>query len=216
MVDRDEIRRSYDELAGTYADHRSENPPAVTFVDDLLAELPTEPRILDAGCGQGEPILAAFADRVGSTGLDFSREQLRRARQTVPGAGLVQGDLTTLPIADDTFDAILSFWSLIHLPETDASDTIAEFARILRPGGHLIVNEGVDEWTGTNPDWLDSGVEMQWHLSGEAAMREHLQHAGFSITDSWYGFDPLEEDAPDEDDADPPWVYLRATLDGEE
>lgn len=223
MVDRDDVRSSYDELAGTYADHRSDNPPAVAFMADLLADLPDDARVLDAGCGQGEPVLSAVGDGVERTGLDFSREQLVRARRTVPGAGLVQGDLTDLPFADGTFDAVLSFWSLIHLTETDTRDATAEFARVLRPGGHLVVNEGVDEWTGRNPDWLDTGVEMQWHLSGEAALREHLQRAGFSITDTWYGYDTLEDDAPDgeddadeDDDADPPWVYLQATVDGED
>ncbi|NIS29986.1 MAG: methyltransferase type 11, partial [Actinobacteria bacterium] len=54
-------------------------------------------------------------------------------------------------------------------------------ARELRPGGRLLVSEGADEWVGDNPDWLDTGVRMEWAVAGADATRAQLRAAGFEV-----------------------------------
>ncbi|WP_121821355.1 class I SAM-dependent methyltransferase [Halostella salina] len=195
MTDRHAVREGYDELAETYAAERSDDETLGTsLVEDLLADLPTEARLLDAGCGGGEPVLARAGER--AVGLDFSGKQLELAAANVPVAPLVQGDMTALPFRDDAFDAVTAIHSLIHVPLDDHQRVIGEFARVLRLGGRLLVSEGHGRWQGRNPGWLDSGAAMEWDIAGAEATREQLRAAGFQLRDQWAVADTLaDEDA---------------------
>ncbi|WP_276272658.1 class I SAM-dependent methyltransferase [Haloarcula litorea] len=208
MVEKDAVRRSYDELADAYAAERDEDDEGMTVLRAFRDGLGAEPRVLDAGCGQGSPVLAELTASATAVGLDFSREQLRRAAENAPDAALSQGDLTRLPLADDAFDAVVAYWSLIHVPLAEHGTVIDEFARVLRPGGRALVCEGASEWVGENPDWLDSGTAMAWEIAGPEATREQLRDAGFRIVEEWGAADSLA----DEDDGEDPWTFFAAAL----
>ena len=201
MTDRDAVRRAYDELAETYASRRSSDPPAA--LDRLVDELPEEARVLDAGCGQGTPVLAAIADFPEAVGLDFSGEQLRLAAENAPDAALVRGDMTSLPFSTNAFDAVAALHSLIHVPLAEHPTVLAEFARVLSPGGLALLTEGSEEWVGENPDWLGSGVEMRWEIAGLEATREDLDRNGFDVLDVRYRRDELA------DGSDKPFLLAR-------
>lgn len=204
MVDKDAVRRGYDDIAETYAAGRSEEGREEELLTEFLAAVPEPARILDAGCGQGTPVLRQLSVSATAVGIDFSREQLELAAENAPGASLLQGDMTKLPVRDGSFDAITAFHSLIHIPIGDHRSVIDEFARVLRADGRILLTEGQEEWRGTNPDWLDSGVEMQWHIAGGEATRNQLETAGFVITNEW----DLTDEADDEH-----WVVFAAQLD---
>ena len=178
---RDDVRRAYDELAETYAAERSTDGSEIELLDELLARLDRGARVLDAGCGQGDPIAKRLAGTVGVVGLDFSRSQLALASAAVPAADFVRGDMTDLAFEDDSFDAVCALYSIIHVPTEEHPETIAEFARVLRPGGHLLLSTGGDAWEGRNPDWLDSGVEMRWSYPDHGETVEQLRGAGFAV-----------------------------------
>ncbi|WP_017596208.1 class I SAM-dependent methyltransferase [Nocardiopsis potens] len=94
---------------------------------------------LDAACGTGRvaELLAGQGYRV--TGVDVSPEMLEGARRRVPGAGFRVGDLYRLPAGDGSADLAVCSLALTHLP--DLGPALAEFARVLRPGGHLVVTD---------------------------------------------------------------------------
>lgn len=100
-------------------------------------------RILDLGCGQGRH-LAAFRDRgLESTGLDLSRPLLRRAREaTADRVPLVQGDMRRVPLADDSFDAVTSFFTSFGYFASRSEDrrVLKEIRRVLRPGGAYLLD----------------------------------------------------------------------------
>lgn len=210
MVEKDEVRRSYDELAEVYADQRTLDEGYRSLLAAFIDGLPAGPTVLDAGSGEGTPGLARVAERGRLVGLDFSREQLRLASADAPTVEPVQGDMTTLPLERSAVDGVVAAYSLIHIPETDHQTVIDEFARVLRPGGRVLLTEGPEEWTGQNPDWLDSGVPMQWHIAGAETTRTQLERAGFSILREIGTGDGLEADASDDDGA--PWISFVATL----
>ena len=99
-------------------------------------------RILDAGCGNGRysRFLLKEADPDAFvTSFDYSQQMLRRARERLRGDRVshVAADLTHLPYADATFDAIICGWVLEHLP--DPRPGLRQLARVLRPGGRLLL-----------------------------------------------------------------------------
>jgi SAM-dependent methyltransferase len=216
MAEKDAVRQGYEELGAAYADQRSAEGRGMDVLSSFLDPISGSARILDAGCGPGRPVLSHLTEEASAVGLDFSDEQLRLAAENAPAAPLVRGDMTTLPFDNGTFDAAVAFWSLIHVPLADHGTVIEEFARVLRPGGRLLVCEGTERWVGENPDWLDSGVGMEWEIAGAEATREQLRNAGFEITDSWGVPETLEDDAGDEadaeDDADDDWTFFAARL----
>lgn len=193
MDERRAVKEGYEAVVEEFDDRMgaetpSELPEPVRRFRD---ELGPEDSLLDVGCGSGRGTLAAAGET--SVGLDISREQLSLAQGRV-SAELVQGDMTTLPFGTDSFDAVSALYSLIHVPLDDHRTALGEFARVLRPGGTLLVTEGGTEWTGANPDWLDSGTEMRWWMAGPDATREDLQACGFELREVWDVPDPLTED----------------------
>jgi SAM-dependent methyltransferase len=92
---------------------------------------------LDAACGTGR--YAAYLARRGHRviGVDSSPDMLALAR--VADANFVQGDVHQLPLADGSVDIVVSALALVHVPSL--APLMAEFARVLRPGGHLVISD---------------------------------------------------------------------------
>src|SRR6185295_11894375 len=76
-------------------------------------------------------------------GVDGSAEMLDRARVRVPTANFARADLHRLPLADDAVDVVVCGLALAHLPAL--APVLAEFARVLRPGGHLVISDAHHE-----------------------------------------------------------------------
>ena len=107
--------------------------------------------ILDAGCGNGRysHFLLSEADADATiTSFDYSQQMLQRARKRLQNSRVTQvaADLTRLPYADTCFDAIVCGWVLEHLP--DPKSGLRELARVLRPGGKLLLLATEDTFTG--------------------------------------------------------------------
>lgn len=107
--------------------------------------------ILDAGCGNGRytRFLLQQADPDALiTGFDYSQGMLQRARERLHSdrATQVAADLTRLPYAGASFDAVICGWVLEHLP--DPRPGLSELARVLRPAGKLLLLATEDTLTG--------------------------------------------------------------------
>ncbi|KRD99979.1 hypothetical protein ASE63_10805 [Bosea sp. Root381] len=112
----------------------------------LLAPL-EERRIVDIGCGRGD-LLNALAERGAKvTGIDPDATALSVARRTAPGAILRQASAERLPFVDAAMHAALFVNSLHHVPIPDMSRALGEAARIVAPGGSVIVVEPLPEGT---------------------------------------------------------------------
>lgn len=96
--------------------------------------------VLDAACGEGygADLLARSARSV--TGVDRAAEAIEHARKRYQRANLdfEVADVTQLPMADDSFDRVVSFETLEHLAEQEA--LLREFRRVLKPDGLLILS----------------------------------------------------------------------------
>ncbi|GIF46623.1 methyltransferase family protein [Asanoa ferruginea] len=124
--------RTYDEPGNPLID--VEEP----VVRELLAGL-APGRAVDAACGTGRHAFSLAAAGHAVVGVDSSPDMLAVARRTVPGALFVRGDARRLPVADGSVDLVTCALALTHLPALEPA--FAEFARVLRPGGHLVTSD---------------------------------------------------------------------------
>jgi len=108
------------------------------FVHAIVDALPVG-TALDAACGTGRHAahLAELGHRV--IGVDASPEMLAIAVAKVPGAAFHRASLTSMPLPDRSVDLAVCALALCHVP--DLVPVFAEFARVLRPGGHLVISD---------------------------------------------------------------------------
>ena len=120
--------------------HQSRLTLAGRFIDRMT--LPVGPRILDVGCGAGGT--TRFLQRYGQVvGIDRSEYSLVHARRKTNGTLLAQADANTLGAVfrAGSFDLITFFNVLYHKWMVDDQAILTAAARLLRPGGHLLLTE---------------------------------------------------------------------------
>ena len=117
------VRAGYEiiDYASAFARGRDlRHPVERYFLTQLANRLPRGARVIDLGCGTGLPYDAFLAGAgLSVTGVDFTRKHLDAARRNVRGATFVEADLATLPLADASADAIVSFYAIFHIPRDE-------------------------------------------------------------------------------------------------
>ena len=186
-MERRDIRQAWDAVAEQYAASRDPDGSDAALIDDLLATLPDDPLVLDVGCGDGARTLANLPP--GSLGLDFSRMGLDLASETVPEARLLQADMTAIPLAADSVDAVTAYHAVFHVPRERQAAVYAEFARVLRPGGRLLMTLPGGRFETVRRGWM--GGEMFFSAPGRATTMEQLEGAGFGEHRTETATDPL-------------------------
>jgi SAM-dependent methyltransferase len=191
-MDRNAVREAWDRVSETYASNRNPDGNDADLIGELLADLPSEPRVLDIGCGDGMRTLANLpADAVG---LDLSRRGLELAAENVPNP-LVQGDMVHLPFADGSFDGITAYHAVFHVERSTHSAVYAEFARVLKPGGRVLMTVGQGAYQSTRRNWLRSGESMFFSTPGSDRTEAQLDGAGLDVVEERYVNDPLGSSA---------------------
>jgi MPBQ/MSBQ methyltransferase len=115
------------------------------------------PRALDAGCGTGFQAKILRSLGYETHGADISAGLLAVAQRSMPGVALVHADLAALPYADAVFDAVSCAGSTLSFVG-DPSRAVAELARVLRPGGRLLL-ECEHKWS----------LDLAWALASALA-----------------------------------------------
>jgi SAM-dependent methyltransferase len=176
------VRRGYDRISYRYRADDDDEGGYAPFIAALLGRLAPGSSVLDLGCGCGVPVARALAGAGHAvTGVDFSEVQIERARSLVPAASFQCADATQVEFPDGTFDAVVSFYALIHIPVDEQAPLLGKIARWLRPGGWFLATVGQWEWTGSNEDWLGDGTPMWWSHADAATYREWLGQAGLTV-----------------------------------
>jgi SAM-dependent methyltransferase len=141
-----DARAAYDEWHRHPAIDHEASAPWHELVKEYLRSVPASAAdMLEIGCGRGEfsAWLACHLPRGGrSVAADFSATALRRARQTLSDRAIHRvscsmADIQALPFRNETFDLVVSCETVEHV--TDPARAIGELARVLRPGGRLVL-----------------------------------------------------------------------------
>jgi SAM-dependent methyltransferase len=141
----DDTRTSYDTVAVSYADLLRDalaDEPFQRGILALFAELVRAQgsgAVADVGCGPGR--ITAYLHGLGldAFGVDLSPAMIELARRDHPGLRFQVGSMTRLDLADDCLTGLLAWFSLIHVPDNEVPAVLAEFRRVLRPGGVVLL-----------------------------------------------------------------------------
>jgi len=184
----DKVRASWNRLSTVYRPDRARgdrtghrNREYRDWLRPLTKSLLPGASVLDLGCGNGDPTDRILSRRYRVTGVDLSDVQIQRARRLVPNAYFFRADMTAVRFPPSSFDAVVSLYSMIHVPVRKHRPFIRRVYRWLRPGGHLLAIVGATPWTGKEQSWLGVEVEMYWSHAGASTYRKWLKEAGFRI-----------------------------------
>jgi SAM-dependent methyltransferase len=186
-MDRNDVRRAWDDISETYAERRDPDGSDAALIDDLLARCRPDPVVLDVGCGDGARTLANLPR--GSIGLDSSRRGLELAAATVPGARLVQADMTAIPLSTSSVDAVTAYHAVFHVPRSEHPGVYRELARVLRPGGHLLMTLPGGRFETVRRGWM--GGSMLFSAPGRERTLDQIRAAGFGSIRTETVTDPL-------------------------
>ncbi|MFE4453532.1 class I SAM-dependent methyltransferase [Streptomyces sp. NPDC056796] len=142
----DRTRAAYDGIVDLYASlfaDRLETQPFARAMIGTFAELVRatgNTRAADVGCGPGH--LTAMLDGLGldASGLDLSPAMIGHARRAHPALRFDEARMESLPFGDGALGGLLAHYSMIHTPPEELPALLAEQARVLAPGGLILVS----------------------------------------------------------------------------
>ncbi len=174
------VREGYNSIADRYLAERTRDSQDVRLLDDFIERLPADAKVLDAGCGAGVPISLILSEKFEVTGIDFSEAQIELAEKNVPRANFVCQDMTKLDFAENTFDGICSYYAIIHIPREEHQPLLANFHRMLKPGGFALLCLGAEHLV-EDIDENYLGTRMYWSHYDTETYLKMLKDCGFSV-----------------------------------
>jgi SAM-dependent methyltransferase len=180
----DTTRSSYDAIAAGYAS-QLEGEIETRVIDraalTAFAELVGAGRAVDLGCGPGH-VAAFLAERmVDVFGIDLSPGMVEQARTLHPHLHFEVGSMTALTLADESVDGICAWYSIIHVPDEHLPAAFAEFHRVLRPGGHVVLAFQVGGETGMRTEAFGHEIALTWHRRPPERVAALLAAAGLPV-----------------------------------
>jgi SAM-dependent methyltransferase len=174
------VKAGYNAIATTYLAARSVDSEDVRLLDELAQRLPQGALVLDAGCGAGVPVTRFLSQFFQVVGVDFAEAQIQLARHLVPQAQFVCQDITELSFPDATFDAICSYYAIIHIPRQAHAALLQHFYQLLKPSGLALLCLGAEDLeSDIAEDYL--GARMYWSHYDVETYLGLLSACGFEL-----------------------------------
>ncbi|MEN8106694.1 MAG: class I SAM-dependent methyltransferase [Pseudomonadota bacterium] len=179
------LARIYDEFADTYEESRGIFDMTEVFNAFYQRFDIIKGRVLDLGCGAGEPFAATFINRGWSvTGIDFSQRMLDLAARYVPNMDTIYADMRDIEFEPGQFDAVTMIYALFHVPRDDHAALFRKIFDWLRPNGKVLFTYATQEYTGKlefdgYKEFL--GQELYYSHKSPEKLYIDLERLGFDI-----------------------------------
>lgn len=182
------MRESYDRIAPDYteriAGELAEKPFDREILDRFAATLEGRGPVCDIGCGPGHVARYLFERGVDVFGLDFSAGMLREARRRNQGMQFIEGDMTALPLNDESLAGIVAFYSICNVRHDLLGRVFTEMHRTLRPNGPLLLAFHIGDWTESIDELWGHSVSMDFYGYQPAMIASLMSEVGFLIQEA--------------------------------
>lgn len=153
--------------------HRSDLQLVMTWASCV------EGPLLDAGCGPGHWTAHLAGQGMDVRGVDQVPAFIDHARSSHPEVPFTLGSIDALADPADTYGGVLAWYSLIHHDPSTIRRPLDEFARVLRPGGHLLVGF----FLGDTLEPFDHAIVTAYRWPADLLAQE-LEAAGFDVIET--------------------------------
>jgi ubiquinone/menaquinone biosynthesis C-methylase UbiE len=197
------VEQGYDQVANEYA-HLEDGKewPRMRWLKKMMGCLSPNSSILDLGCGSGIPADVEISEAHSVTGVDISQAQVSLAQQNIPKGFFIHGDAGSVVFQASSFDAVVSFYSLEHIPRGEHEIILQRIYQWLKPGGLLLISMEAGDYEGFFGKWL--GVPMYMSCFDPETMNQLVQRVGFELLES-----TIESQVEQDHDIPYHWIFAR-------
>ncbi len=182
MDPRDVVRRGYERLGNKYWEWSRDNDPKhrELYLAHALQHLEPGSVVVELGSGSGVPTAQIVAEHHRVVCVDFALAQLKLVAESAPSAKRICADMSAVQFAPRSVDAVVAFYSIIHVPRDRQAELITSIANWLRPGGVFVASMGARDNPSEVEEWID-GVPMYWSIFDADTNLTLIRDAGLTV-----------------------------------
>jgi len=179
-------RQAYNLAAQKYHDlfHNEMNEKEYDrkLLDSFAVKFNKDSLICDAGCGPSAHIgRYLFDKRIKVVGVDISEKCVELARLNNPKIKFECADISKMPFDNNSFDGLISYYSIINTPKIYVGRIFAEFHRVLKPDGYLLIAVKAGTAEGYIDDLLGIKTKIYSSLFTQKEIVAYFSQAGFLL-----------------------------------
>ena len=166
---------------GFFRKSRKINSREERFLTKLMEMIPPKGKVLDLGSGVGIPIDKYLVEQgYHLTGIDFSKKHIQQAQKYVPEATFIHQDFTKINFKPKSFDAIISFYAIFHIPRTEHESLFKKIHSLLVDKGVVVLTLGMYDSELDISEFVGA-KQMAWSHFSAQKNKELVQKNDFEI-----------------------------------
>jgi len=177
-------RASFDAVAGAYAEKFSDElsgKPLDRALLSAFAELVPAGPVVDVGCGPGYVTAHLASLGLDVSGIDLSPGMVEVAGRAYPSVSFSVGSMLALDLADGSVAGLVAYYSIVNIPRSELPAVFAEFARVLAPGGVLLMVFQVGDEVRHGTEWLGHPIDLHVYRNQPDLVAALLAEVGLSV-----------------------------------
>ncbi len=151
------------------------------WLDLLASKLEKGASIIDLGCGNGRAVKYLIDKGFNGIGVDVSEKMLELARNHIPKGKFFNTDFNELDFNEGSFDAVISFFALNHIPKDEFKKVMLSSKNILKKNGLLLLGMVKGDSEGFWKGFYGTNMELYGSSYSKKELTDILKSIGFEI-----------------------------------